>query len=152
MTINHYPKNSYWLVANGSTLNLGSFTNTTWGDLALAQIRVFSKNPASYSYQMRLVISATQTGTALSTSEYFTFDNAATGQVGNDWLGDVTFDMPPYALINTETYHLRLELTGYTRANAPNQNTQYLAVWCDWMQPIGNTNTGAARIPMGMLR
>lgn len=152
MSIDFYPKNSYWLVANGSTLNLGSFTNAIWGDLALAQIRVFSKNPAPYSYQMRLVISATQTGTALSTSEYFTFDNAATGQVGNDWLGDVTFDMPPYALLDTETYFVRLEMTGYTRPNSPNQNTQYLAVWCDWMQPIGNTNTGAARIPVGVNR
>ena len=152
MSIDFYPKNSYWLVANGSTLNLGSFTNATWGDLALAQIRVFSKNPAPYSYQMRLVISATKTGTALSSSDYFTFDNAATGQVGNDWLGDVTFDLPPYSMIDTEIYHIRLEMTGYTRPNTPNQDTQYLAVWCDWMQPIGSTNTGAGRIPMGMLR
>lgn len=152
MSIDLYPKNSYWLVASTGTVQLGSYTNATWGDLALAQIRVFNKNSAAYSYQMRVVVSASRSGTALVASEYFTFDNAATGQTTADWLGDVTFDIPPYAFINTETYFVRLEMTGYTRPTRPLHNTQYLAVWCDWMQPVGSANTGAARIAIGVNR
>lgn len=152
MSIDFYPKNSYWLVAGGSTVQLGAYTNATWGDFALAQIRVFNKNSAAYSYQMRVVVSASVGGTALVASEYFTFDNAATGQTTADWLGDVTFDIAPYNFINTEIYYVRLEMTGYTRAARPLGNTQYLAVWCDWMQPVGNTNTGAARIAIGVNR
>jgi hypothetical protein len=152
MSIDFYPKNSYWLVAGGSTVQLGAYTNATWGDFALAQIRVYNKNVSAYSYQIRIVVSASLNGTSLAASEYFTFSNASTGQTTSEWLGDVTFDIAPYNFINTEVYYARLELIGYTRAARPLGDTQYLAVWCDWMQPLGTNNTGAARIAMGVNR
>lgn len=145
MSILQYPKQQYFLFAETSSLNLGKFKDVT-GALGLFQLRVLNKNSAAYSYQMRVVFSAEQGGTALHATDWYTFSNATTGQVAPVWLGDVIFDVDRYRLNSTVYLFARLELTGYTR----NAMTTYLAVYCDWYEPIGDTNTAAARMSMGV--
>ena len=150
--IEEYPKNSYYLVLNGSALELGSYELQADGDLSLAQLRVYHKKAGSYSYQMRLVVSSRAGGPVIVGSDWVTFSNDTTLQATSDWLGDVCFDFPAYKLSATENYFIRLELTGYSRPARPNQNTAYLAVWADWMQPVGIANTAGARIALGVKR
>lgn len=145
MSILQYPKQQYFLFAETSTLNLGSFKDVT-GDLGLFQLRVLNKNASAYSYQMRIVFSSIQGGTALKSTDWYTFSNTTTGQVGTVWLGDVIFDVNRYRLNSAVYLFARLELTGYTR----DAMTTYLAVYCDWYEPIGDTNTAAARMSMGV--
>ncbi len=151
-TVIQHPQNAYFIIASGSSTELGSFDNTTWGDLSIAHLRIFHKKVGAYSYQMRLVVSSKQFGPALVASDYVEFSNATTLQVGNDWLGDVTFSFPEYRLVNGEEYFVRLETTGYTRPARPLENTAYLGVWVDWFEPVGNTNAGGARIAFGVRR
>jgi hypothetical protein len=150
--IEAYPKNSYYLVVKGSALELGSYELPADGDLSLAQLRVYHKKTGSYSYQMRLVVSSRAGGPVIVASDWVTFSNGTTLQTTSDWLGDVCFDFPAYKLSATENYFVRMEVTGYARAPRPNQNTAYLAVWADWMQPVGITDTAGARIALGVKR
>jgi hypothetical protein len=88
----------------------------------------------------------------LVASDWVEFSNETTGQTTNDWLGDLVFSFPEYSLIAGESYFVRLETTGYTRPMRPAQNTAYLAVWADWMQPVGIMDTAGARISLGVKR
>lgn len=151
MSVVQYPKLAYYLVAETSTVLLGSYEIPRDGDLQHAQIRVFHKKTGAYSYAMKLVLSASANGPALVESETVTFSDETTGQTTSDWLGEVFFTFPEYALVATETYFVRLVATGYARAARPNENTGYLAVGCDWLDPIGTDDTGGARMPIGAL-
>lgn len=145
MSVLQYPQYAFYLFADSANVNLGSFKSVT-GLLGLFQLRLLHKNASAYSYQMRIVFSASEGGTALVSTDWETFSNATTGQVAAVWLGDVVFDVGQYRL-NPDSYlHARLETTGFT----PNGTTVYLAAWCDWMEPIGNANTAAARMSMGV--
>ena len=148
--IEQYPKNQYYLVARGSATELGSYGLTTDGDLTLTQLRVFHKCTTSYLYQLRLVVAMRAGGAAVVASDYVKFSNETTGQVGGNWMGDVVFDFPEYKLLQGEEYYVRLESVGYSRPTRPLQNTAYLAVWADWMQPVGTTDKAGARIAFGV--
>lgn len=147
-----YPKNSYFLVANGAETELGSYVLSSDGDLSIAQLRVFNRTITSYSYQLRLVLSSRAAGPALVTSEWLDFSSTTTGQTTTDWLGDVVFSFPEYSLFAGEAYFIRLETSGYSRGVEPFQNDVYLSVWCDWMQPVGTDDTSGARIALGVKR
>jgi hypothetical protein len=153
-TIDEYPQNGYFLVANGSGTELGSYSHADWGDIELATIRIFNRDVAvaPFSYQLRLVISSKQGGPVLAASDWLTFSNDTTLQTTANWLGDVSFSFTDYALKGTETYFLRLESTGYARSEVPNENDLYLGVWCDWLQPLGTADTAAARVAFGVRR
>jgi len=150
--IEAYPKDSYYIVASGSATELGSYVLAADGALALAQLRVYHKCLTTFSYQMRIVVSSKEGDPVLVASDWVEFSNDTTGQTTNDWLGDITFDLPEYNLFAGETYFIRVETTGYTRPTRPAQNTAYLAYWADWMQPVGVGNTGGARLAMGVKR
>jgi hypothetical protein len=149
-TIEQYPQNGYFLVADGATTELGSYVFSSDGDLALCQLRVFHKKPGPYSYQMRLVLSNKRGGPALHSSSWFEFSNAVTGQSDDNWLGDISFDFDGYNIIAGESYFFRVETTGYTRPVRPNENTAYLAFWSDWLSPVGTSNTAGARLCLGV--
>lgn len=151
-TIEEYPKYSYFLVANGSSLELGSYEPASDGDLSIAQLRIFHKCLVSFDYNLRLVVSSRQFGPVLVASDWLEFSNETTGQTSSDWLGDIVFDFPSYKLSAGEIYYVRIEITGYSRPVRPNQNTAYLSVWTDWLQPIGLSNTAGARIALGVKR
>lgn len=149
-SIDNYPQNTYFLIADTTSLELGSHTGAS-GDLKLCHLRIYHKKSGAFSYTMQLVMSGSQGGTALASSTAVTFSDTAIGQTTDDWLGDITFDMPEYNLLAAETYFFRLEITGYSRPGTPLEDTAYLGVWCDWLEPIGSSNTAAARIALGTL-
>lgn len=144
-SIEQYPQYGYYLVANTSTLELGSYVIGE-GDLKTAHMRVYNKNAGSFSYTLKLVISSKVGGPVLVESDVITFTDATVG--GTHQLVDFTFSFPEYDLFAAETYFARLELTGYTR----NEDTVYLGAWCDWLEPVGSSNTGAARIAFGVMK
>lgn len=148
--VEQFPQTSWWLVANGNSLTLGSYEIPQDCDLNHAEVRIYNKNAAAYSYTLRLVVSASLNGPALVTSDPLVFNNANTGQIGSDWIGVAVFDFAQYSLKALETYYFRLSLTGYSRPARPNENTQYLAAGCDWLNPVGSANTGAGRIAMAV--
>ena len=143
--VEQYPRDAYYLVADTATLNLGSFV-TTGGDLALAELRIYHKNPLPFSYTMRLSVSSSFNGPQLFTSETVTVTDVITGQTTADWLGDIVFEFDEYSLYAGETYFFKLITTGYTR----NDDLLYLSVNCDWLNPIGSINTAGARLPLGV--
>ena len=147
MSIFVYPQDAYFNIINSNSTELGSYELPQRGDLSLAHLRVFHRNPNSFSYQMRLVLAGRTGGPTLAVSNWETFSNETTGQTGNFWLGDLTFTFEDYSLIEDPVY-IRLENTGYLRSG----NNLYLGVWLDWMQPVGITNTGGARIALGVKR
>jgi len=147
MSTLQYPKNQYFLISDGGSTNLGSFTSLE-GWLKLFQLRILNKNASPYSYQLRIVFSASEGGAAIASTEWETFSNSETGQVGACWLGDVCFDVEEYRLNPDVELYARLETTGYTL----NGTTVYLGVWCDWIEPIGSNNSAAARMTMGTLQ
>lgn len=151
-TVSQYPKRGYFLIANTTTLELGKFDNTTWGDLSICQLRVYHKKSGAYDYDMRLVASSSEGGPVLAASAWQEFSNTTTGQATNFWLGDLLFEFTDYKLVNAEEYYFRLEMTGYTRATRPNQDNFYLGVWCDWYEPVGSANKGGARLAFGVKR
>jgi hypothetical protein len=97
---------------------------------------------------MQLVLAASAGGTALCSSTAVTFSDTEIGQATSNWMGDLTFDMPSYTVLAGESYYARLLITGYTRSG----NDTYLGVWCDWLEPVGLTNTAGARIAFGVAR
>jgi hypothetical protein len=147
-SVEHYPQNSFFLVANGATTELGSFEIVS-GDLEIAHLRCFHKKSGAFSYGLTLVVSTSSGGPALATSDVFTFDNATTGQTTDNHLVDITFTFSTrYPMLTDETYFFRIESTGYTR----DDDVSYLAYWCDWLEPIGPDNSGAARLALGVRR
>lgn len=146
MSVLQYPKTQYYIVLNTATQELGNFTGAS-GDLNLANIRVFNVKTGAYSYQLRLVFHYGQTGTEFFSTDWETFSNTVTGQTTAYWMGDLCFDVGNVRLNSAVKTYVRLETSGYTR----NNNDTYLGVWCDWMEPIGNTSTGAARMTLGVL-
>lgn len=150
--IEQFPKNGYWLVASGSALELGSYEVAEDCDLSLVQFRVYNKDANPYNFNIRMVLSSKRGGPVLAASDWFEFSNATTGQNTTHWLVDVAFDFPSYPLFAGESYFLRLELSGYTRSPRPNQNDRYLAMWCDWQQPIYGDESSAARVALGVLK
>jgi hypothetical protein len=152
MSIEFYPKNSYFLLIENFKTKLGYYVNSNWGDLSIAHMRVFHKNTDPYEYNLRLVISPYEGGPTIHASDWFKFSNDVTGQQSSDWLGDIIFTFPEYPLINSsiipQGYFISMETEFYT----PDGLNNYLGVWCDWMQPVGNTNTAGARIAIGVKR
>ncbi len=145
MSILQYPKQQYFNFAETTTLNLGKFKDIS-GLLGLMQLRVINKNASAYSYTITPVFSATEGGAAIFSGPSEIFSNATTGQVGSVWVGDIVFELGQYRLNSAVYLFVRLELGGYTRDA---MNT-YFAVQCDWYEPIGDTNTAAARMTMGV--
>lgn len=145
-SVEQYPQDGYYLVANGSSLEIGSYIIGD-GDLKTAHIRVYNKNASTFSYGLKLQISSREGGPVLAESEVITYadtDYSATHQ-----LVDFTFNFTEsYDLIAGETYFVRLAITGYTR----DDDNIYLGVWCDWLEPIGTANTGGARIAFGVYK
>jgi hypothetical protein len=148
MSIQQIPDTGYFLIANTGPLALGSYEIPADGDVRLAYLRVINVCTTSFSYNVKLVLAASVSGTELASAQV-TLDSTTTGQTSGAALWDLTFDFSPYTLKATETYHARLELTGYTRAAIPNEMNTYLGVWCDWYTPVGASNTGGARIVWG---
>jgi hypothetical protein len=151
-SVSQYPSKAYFIICNTDSTELGSFDNTTWGDLSFCQIRVYHKQSAPYSHNMNLVISSKAGGPALATSTTQEFSNSTTGQATGFWLGNLVFSFTDYKLVDGEEYFLRLEVDGYSRAARPNQDDSYLGVWCDWYEPVGTTNTAGARAAFGVKR
>lgn len=151
MSIYQIPDTGYFLIANTSSLDLGSYQIPIDCDVKLAYLRVINVCTSSFSYGLKLVLSASVFGPELASAE-LTLDSTTTGQTSGAALWDLTFDFTPYNLKATETYFARLELTGYTRAAIPNEMSVYLGVWCDWYAPVGASNTGGARIVWGALQ
>ena len=147
MSILQYPKFQYFIFADSANTNIGKFKSAI-GLLGLFCLRVLHKNASAYSYQMRIVFSATEGGTALHTTDWFTFDNASTGQNASVWMGNLYFDVNQYRLNSAAYLHARVETTGYT----PIASTVYLAYQCDWYEPIGNTDSAGARMTLGVYR
>mgnify|MGYP007100102496 CR=1 FL=1 len=144
--IDEYPMYAYYNYLTGSSLELGSFKDS--GILGLFNIRVIHKNASPYSYQLRVVFSDREGGPELASTDWETFSNSSTGQSASFWMGHLTFT-PQYYQLNPDIYtYARLESTGYTYA----AGTTYLATWCDWLEPIGAVNSGAAKMVVGVYR
>jgi hypothetical protein len=148
MNIELYPRNAYFIVIEAIKSNLGKYYNDTWGDLNMVHMRVYNKVTVPYEYNLRLVLSSYENGAPIHSSDWFKFSNDVTGQVGNDWLGDIIFTFPEYPMTNQLDYFLSMETQFYN----PDSVETYLAVWCDWMQPVGIENTAGARAAIGVKR
>lgn len=148
MNIELYPKNAYYMMVSSAITQLGSYQIASDGDLALAHVRVYHRNPDPYSYQIRLVCSSRVGGPVLVASNWETFSSETTGQTSEFWLGDITFTFADYPLKAMESYYFRLETSGYIRQD----NDAYLGVWLDWMQPVGTSDTAGGRIALGVKR
>lgn len=149
MSVQQYPQDSFYMVITGNPQSLGSYTVPADGDLITSLLRIYNKRTGAYSYTLKLEVSSTKDGVALASSDIVTFSNATTGQTTSDWLGEVQFTFSGYALKAGETYFYRLVTAGYTRLGRPLENNGYLAVNCDWLEPIGNSNTAGARMQIG---
>jgi len=145
MSVVQFPKNSWYLVVETANQYLGSY-ETTGGDLGACHLRIFNKRAGAYSYTLKLVVRGSETGVALTESEVIQFNNVDNAQLTTDWLGEVLFTFPHYNLISGETYHFSLVSTGYSRLGRPLENTGYMAVNCDWLEPIGIADTAGARM------
>lgn len=144
--VDEYPKYAFYNYLTGSSLELGAFKDT--GILGLFDIRVIHKNASAFSYQLRVVFSDREGGPELASTSWETFSNSTTGQTTSFWMGHLTFT-PEYYQLNPNAYlYARLESTGYTY----NSSTQYIAVWCDWFEPIGSRNSGAAKMAIGVYK
>lgn len=152
-SVEQYADTFYCIVADGNSTELGSFTCDSDGRLKLAHVRLYIKNASSYSHTAKLVIAGKVSGTALEESSEITLSNAVTGQTTTDHLVNLTFEFDgKYVLKADESYYMRLELTGYTRAERPLENTQYLAVVSNWHEPIGGSNSAGVKIVIGVER
>lgn len=148
MTIFQYPYEAYFNIVASNLTELGSYIIPQDGDLALGHLRVIHKNSDPFSYQMRLLVTQKEKGATLVASNWETFSNEVANQTSEFWMGDLTFTFPDYAFKGNDGVYIRIEISGYTRIN----NSKYLGVWCDWWQPIGLSNTGGARIALGVKR
>lgn len=148
MSILQYPKKGYFNIINSASAELGTYVIQNDGDLSLAHVRVYHKNPNQFNYQIRLVIAQREGGPALAVSNWEAFNNASIGQTDTHWLGDLTFTFEDYALKSSDSYAVRLESIGYTRTS----NSIYMGVWMDWAYPVGIDNSGGARVALGVKR
>lgn len=154
MTILQYPEFGYFHMISNASTELGSYQLLADGDLALAHLRVFHKNPDPYEYQIRLVIAQRTNGPELAASDWEIFSNATTGQETGFWMGDLTFTFQDYALKAGDPYFMRLEISGYTRI----LDDKYICVWSDWnfgdatIVPVGSVASNGARIALGVKR
>ena len=148
MNIEQYPKEGYFMMISSSQTPLGSYDLVNSGDLSIAHVRIYHRNPNPFSYQLRLVLSAKALGPAVCSSDWETFSNESIGQIGEFWIGDLTFRFTDYPLNASDVYHIRLETQNYTRLN----DDRYLGIWLDWLQPVGVTDTAGARIALGVKR
>jgi hypothetical protein len=138
------------LVADSSLTLLGSYEIPDNGDLSFATLRLYIKNPSAYSHAATLKIASSLGGSFIAQSDVVTLSNATTGQTTTDWLGEVVFSFDNYELKATETYYFYLSLGSYARPARPIENTQYIAIGCDWLEPVGTADSGGARIAMGV--
>lgn len=152
MSILQYPKIQYHLVANDTVTNLGSIDLPADGNLRTMTIRVHNRKVGAYTYLMKLRIATREGGYVLAESDQEIFSDSVTGQLTSDWLGNLTFTFNHYPISAALPVHVSLEMSGYARPATPNQDTEYLGVWCDWLEPIGNSNTAAARMILGVER
>ena len=151
-SVEKYPDTFFCIVANGNTTNIGSIV-TGGGEIQLAQLRAYHKKSGSYSYTMKFILSGSLNGPALIESDVLTFDNATTGQTTSDHLVDLVFTFSnKYELLSGETYYMRIETTGYSRPARPLENTAYLAFVSNWYEPIGGSNSAAAKVVLGVDR
>jgi hypothetical protein len=148
MTILQYPHQGYFTMINGSSTILGNYDLAADGDIELAHLRVYNKNSNQFSYQMRLVISQDEDKEIVAASDWETFSNEIIGQTSSDWLGDLTFTFDNYRLRQSIVYTIKLEIQNYSRSG----DSRYMGVWLDWAYPIGTSNTGGARIALGVRR
>ena len=154
MNIEQYPEYGYFIMINGPITQLGSYEIQSEGDLALCHLRVYHRNPSAFNYQMRLVCSSKVGGPALAASAWETFSNETTGQETEFWMGDLTFTFTDYKLFSGIPYYFRFETQNYIRQD----NDAYLGVWMDWgfgksfIVPVGSTDTGGARLAIGVKR
>ena len=146
-SVEQYPDTGYFIIMSTTSLELGSYTNIS-GYLRSGHLRVFHKNPNPFTYSMTLVLSSKVGGPALSTSTAIDFSDTSTGQNSTDWLIDLYFEFDDYNLISSETYFFRLEASGYSRS----EDSVYLGVWADWLEPVGTSNTGGARLAIGVMQ
>jgi hypothetical protein len=148
MNIEQYPKEGYFIMVSSAKTELGNYDFVNDGDLSIANLRVYHRNPNPFSYQLRLVLSGNVLGEAVCASDWEVFSDTVINQTGEFWLGDLTFKFNDYPVNAQDSYFIRLETQNYTRLN----DDRYLGVWVDWLQPVGVTNTGAARIALGVKR
>lgn len=152
MSIFQYPDLGYFNILTTENVELGIYEIPLNCDLSIANLRVYHRNADPFSYQLRLVLSQRKKGPALIASNWEEFSNQTIGQTGTNWLGDLTFTFPDYALRAGDDYCIRLESTGYTRSG----NNRYLGVWLDWgfgkswIAPVGVASSGGARIALGV--
>lgn len=144
-SVEQYPDTGYFLIADTSTTQLGSYTGLS-GTLKTAHLRVYNRNSSAFTYTLKLEISTSATGPTLASSDVLAFDDVSLGQTSGHWLFDLTFSFDGYDLLSTETYYVRLITTGYARV----ANDTYLGVWCDWLEPVNAANSAAARIAFGV--
>lgn len=152
MSIFQYPDLGYFTMLTTANVELGIYKFVQAGDLSIANLRVYHRNPNPFSYQLRLVLSQRKKGPALIASNWEEFSNETIGQNAAHWLGDLTFTFPDYSLRINDDYYIRLESTGYTRSG----NTTYLGVWANWgfgkswIPSVGSADSGGARIALGV--
>lgn len=147
--VEQYPQLGFFRVMDFTTAELGSYVLAESGDLKLAEMRVFSRaTTLPFSYDLRLIVSSSAGGPELTSSDVVTFSDTVIGQTTADWLGEITFDFDGYSLLAGESYYFRMEAIGYVR----NGDADYLSFSCDWLEPLGVTDTGGAKIAIGVLQ
>lgn len=150
-SVEQYADTGYYLVINGASTSIGAYEFAEDCDIESATLRFFHKKSGAYSYALTLSILGSANGAVIATSDVLTFSDEVTGQTTEDFLVECVFDFSDkYEVKAGETYYLRLDQTGYTRPARPNENTAYLSVWSDWLEPLNDSNTAAARIAFGV--
>jgi len=144
-SVEQYPDTGYFLIADVSTTQLGSYTGLS-GSLKTAHLRVYNRNASAFTYTLKLEVSTSADGPILAESDTIDFDDVTLGQTSAHWLFDLTFSFDGYDLLSTETYFVRLITTGYARVG----NDTYLGIWSDWLEPVNAANSAAARIAFGV--
>ena len=144
-SVEQYPDTGYFLIADTSTTQLGSYTGLS-GSLKTAHLRVYNRNASAFTYTLQLEVSTSADGPILASSDVLAFDNVSLGQTSGHWLFDLTFSFTGYDLLSTESYYVRLITTGYTR----DAEITYLGIWSDWLEPVNAANSAAARIAFGV--
>jgi hypothetical protein len=104
------------MVSSAKT-ELGNYDFVNDGDLSIANLRVYHRNPNPFSYQLRLVLSGNVLGEAVCVSDWEVFSDTVINQTGEFWLGDLTFKFNDYPVNAQDTYFIRLETQNYTRLN-----------------------------------
>lgn len=148
MSIFKYPYQGYFNIINEPFTYLGNYQLQSKAELSLANLRVYHKKSGAFDYQMRLALLQEETKTPVAYSHWEQFNNQTIGQTTEDWMGDLTFIFDGYKMDKNIAYSMAFEITGYAR----DTNNSYLGIWLDWWFPVGQTNSGGARIALGVKR